>query len=226
VSTPTPIRIDACVDPAEHPALVAGAEQLGECLLVATGVAWPVQVRLLAPGSTPLPPAGALAFTIFSLLPETQRLDEPIAVTDRRWRDTLRPFVERGSAVFVCTVFRSTGEPSTAAGAASALLERIRRLNLLAVELSHALGVWVIDFDRALAHVGARALQSDYRLGGRLAAEVAGHQIVWSLLAHGLDDGVSPQAQETAKTFHGDLQRIDALIRRRLARHARSAGHG
>ena len=95
----------------------------------------------------------------------------------------------------------------------------------MAIRLSHALGVWVIDWDRALAHVGARALSCDYRLGGRLAAEVAGHQVAWALLSYGID-AAPPQAQERAKTFHGDLQRIDALIERRLKRRGRAAQLG
>ena len=221
--TVAPIRIDAVVAEAERAAIVAGAEQLSEALSDATGAPWPVQVGFHATvpsaGST-----GANAFVILSLLPETAAT-EPIEDTESRWRARLAALVERGAPVFLCTVFRSPASPPAGPGTPNPRLDRIRRLNLMAIRLSQALGVWVIDWDRALAHVGARALSCDYRLGGRLAAEVAGHQVAWALLSYGID-AAAPQAQERAKTFHGDLQRIDALVERRLRRRGRAVQHG
>ena len=98
------------------------------------------------------------------------------------------------------------------------MLERIRRLNRLAAELSRETGAYVADIDRAFAHIGARTLRSDYRLQGRLAAEVGGHAIAWTLLSGPLDDWIEPEIQQAARTFLGGLQQIDALVNRRLAR--------
>ena len=75
----------------------------------------------------------------------------------------------------------------------------------------------VIDIDRAFAHIGARALGTDYRLSGRLAAEAGGHALAWSLLALGLDDVIAPEVQERASAFEGGLREINTLVSRRLA---------
>jgi hypothetical protein len=214
-----PIRIEALVDAAEHAGLVAGAEQLSEALGAASGgPAWPVSLTLRgldeAVAAEPAPDA-----IIASLLPETGDLSEPIAATEARWRRRVERLQATGAPVFVCTVFRHVRQ-----GAAPGLRERIRRLDRMAVELSHTLGVAVVDFDRAMAHIGARALNSDYRLSGVLAAEVAGHTIAWSLLSYGLDQAVDPTVQERARAALGGLQQIDALVSRRLA--ARAAARG
>jgi hypothetical protein len=121
-----------------------------------------------------------------------------------------------GPPVFVRTVFRHVRDRAKDGGAAH-LVERIRRLNRMAVELSHELGIAVIEIDRAFAHIGGRALESDYSVTGPLAAEVSGHTTVWSLLSFGLDDIVDPGLQEKAKALLGGLSRIDALVSQRLA---------
>ena len=96
----------------------------------------------------------------------------------------------------------------------------------MATELSRELGLMVVDLDRAMAHLGAQTLRCDYRLGSELAAEVVGHQVVWSLLSFGLDEAAAPEIQEKAKAFHGDLQQINTLVRRRLAARRAKAAHG
>ncbi len=94
--------------------------------------------------------------------------------------------------------------------------ERIRRLNLFALELSHDTGVGIIDIDRALTHIGARQLGADYRLAGRIAAEVAAHTIVGSILLAGLDDAAAPEVLHGAAQFQGALWQIGTLLQRRL----------
>jgi hypothetical protein len=216
MSPPSPIRIEALVDPAERPGMVAAAEQLSECLGAADdGRAWPVRLNFLSPGEG-LGDGPPPSVVIASLLSEVARPDEPIAETEVRWRAYLERLQASGAPVLVRTVFRHlSGRPN--AGAVSPLLVRIRRLNLMAAHLSHVLGVGVIDIDRAFAHIGGKVLQTDYRLGGVLAAEVAGHTTAWSLLSFGLDEAVEPGLQERAKSVLGGLQRIDALVGRRLS---------
>jgi hypothetical protein len=212
MSAPPTISLEALISPGEKAAMIAAAEQLSECLSAATGgQAWPVRLNVRASGDVPAsPPPSAI---IVSLAPEAARVDEPFARTRARWWAYLERLTASGAPVFVCTVFRRVPD-----GPASPVLERIRRLNLMAVEASHELGVAVIDIDRAFAHIGGRILQTDYRLSGVLAAEVAGHTAVWSLLSFGLDDVIDPELQEKAKAILGDISQIDTLVNRRLAR--------
>lgn len=222
MTAPIPIAIEARIDPAEQAALIAGAEQISEHLSIAAGgPTWPVRLKLTPPGA-PLAEDGPPHVIVTSMLPETRRLADPMPVVEARWRAELDRLTASGATVFVCTVFRHVAA-RTKDGSASPMLERVRRLNRLAMDLSHAFGVGVIDFDRDLAHVGGRALHSDHELTGVLAAEVAGHAVAWALLSVGLDEVVDPEVQERAKAALGDMRGIDALINRRLARR-RAAG--
>jgi hypothetical protein len=216
MSGTAPISLEAIVDSAEQPGMIAAAEQLSEHLTAASdGAAWPVRLNFRPPGAQ-VPASPTPTAIIVSLAPEASRTDEPFAGTQARWRTYLEALQAAGAPVFVCTVFRHVRERDKDGGA-SPVLERIRRLNMMAAELSHDLGVAVIDIDRAFAHIGGRILQTDYRQGGVLAAEVAGHTTVWSLLSFGLDEAIDPMVQEKAKTVLGGLQQIDALVGRRLA---------
>jgi hypothetical protein len=82
---------------------------------------------------------------------------------------------------------------------AERLRVRIARLNLLAAEISRETGCNVIDIDRVLADIGARALQTDYRLAGRYAAEAVAATIALTLLSLGLDEYATYETQETAR---------------------------
>ena len=137
---------------------------------------------------------------------------------EARWRhrvDTL--MAASAHPVFLCTILRhvarrpeATGEPTR-----ERILKRIRRLNLMIAELSQATGVGVIDIDRTLAHIGARALQTDYRLTGSMGAETAGRVIVSALLDTGLDDLVDLDRLNEAR-------RLDAVFE--TPAHARDHG--
>ena len=117
---------------------------------------------------------------IASLMPELARDDEPVPQIVRRWRENVSPLIAATiPAVFVCTVFRCIANyPAISKPEELTLIERIRRLNLVAVELSHETGAMVIDIDRIFAHLGARALRTNYLLNGPAAAEVAGHALL------------------------------------------------
>lgn len=201
--------MDAC----EHPAMLAGAQQLAEALKAATGADWPIQLRYWEPGAAPATSEPG-SVTVLSLLPDVDRA-EPFAETEARWRARLALLAAGAAPVLICTVFRCIADRRTPAGLER--IERIRRLNRMAADLSHDLGATIVDIDRAFAHIGGRILQTDYRLNGRLAAEVAGHALVWSLLSLGIDDIVSPEVQDRARAFHGSLREINTLVSRRLA---------
>jgi hypothetical protein len=211
VSALKPIVIHAEVDMRERPAVIAGVQQLSEALRAAAGVDWPIQLTFWDAGQLRELPAGSLA--VLSLLADAEH-DEPFDKAAARWRGRSERLTAQGAPVLVLTVFR-VAERSTPDG--QRMLERIRRLNRLAVDLSHDIGVTVVDIDRAFAHIGARILATDYRLEGRLAAEVGGHALTLCLLTLGLDDTVPPETQERARAYHGPLREIDTLVRRRLA---------
>ena len=208
-----PIMIEAEADEAERPAILAGAQQLAEALANATGADWPIQLRFWAPGEAAATSAAG-AVLVLSLLPEVAR-DEPFAETEARWRTRLADLVTGSAPVLLCTVFGHVAGRRDPDG--PRIVERIRRLNRMTAELSHDFAVSVVDIDRAFAHIGGRTLQTDYRLSGRLAAEVGGHTLAWSLLALGLDDAIPPEVQDRARDFEGSLQQINTLVSRRLA---------
>lgn len=216
MSERVPVVIKAQAVESENRGLLSAAELLSECLGTAEGGGdWPVRLHVDVPGADLVrPPPSVL---IVSLLHEVERSQEPFAETEARWRARVELLLAHGAPVFLRTVFRHVAEPRD--GAPSPLLERIRRLNRMAVGLSHSHGVGVIDLDRACAHIGGRWLQSDWRLRGTLAAEVAGHATAWSLLSGGLDEVVDPDLQEKAKASLGGLPQIIDLINRRLERH-------
>jgi hypothetical protein len=223
VSIAAPIVLAFSAPEREWPGAVAAAEMLSESLgEVSGGAAWPVRLNLLAPDAAIADAAPAPTAVILSLGDEALRLDEPIAATKARWTQRLEALGDLGVPLFVMTVFRHVPDWR---GAGAARLERIRRLNLMAIDLSQALGVGVVDLDRALTHIGARNARCDWRLGGVLAAEVAGHTLAWSLLALGLDEVVDPGGQQAAGAVLGGLNAINTLVSRRLTR-KRDAAHG
>lgn len=221
MSPPAPLLIEAMVDGAELPALVAAAEQLSERLDAGGGKGWPIDLRAGERDPAAYVPAPSLVVT--SLLRDAARTGEPLADTERRWRGRLHGLVAGGAAhrVFLCTVFRYVADRAAPGVAPRApdVTERIRRLNGMAVELSHDTGVNVVDIDAVFGLVGARALRSDYRMAGPVAAEVAGYAVASSLLlAGGLDDFVPPEVEGRARAGHGGLSGLAEAVNRRLAR--------
>ncbi len=213
------LLIDAIVDESERPALVAAGEQLAEGLTAASGGSWPVAVRfrasLAAVDSQDQP-----AVVVASLLPELHRVEESLAAIDARWRAQLQSLAgEPRPEVLICTIFRHVAEVKSdeRPDRRTALRERIRRLNLLAIDLSHDTGASLADFDRVFAHLGARPLATDHRLAGRAAAEVAAYTIVSGIIGLGLDEAMSPELQEQVRQFQGPLWDIGKLVERRLA---------
>jgi hypothetical protein len=88
---------------------------------------------------------------------------------------------------------------------------RIRRLNLLAAEISREHGAVVIDIDRLLADVGARRLGTDYRLQGAAAADLAGNSIAMEIILNGLDAFASVDVQDRARAVLAEYKSAVAL---------------
>ena len=213
-----PVVLDAIVTPAERPALIAASEQLGESLTAATGDGANVRLRFptaLAAIDLGEPPD----LVVMSMLGDALSAAEPITAVESRWRNQLQSFQSSATTanVFVCTIFRHVpGSLDSSDQHDTPSVERIRRLNLLAAELSHDLGIAVVDVDRVFAHIGARSLHADYRMNGAMAAETAAYAIVSSVLASGLDDLIAPDVQERARQHQGKLSQIGKLLNRRL----------
>ena len=193
--------IEAVVHELERPALARAGRQLVDALSTASGSRQSTTLRF-RPSLAAISPSSERIVVVASLLREIEA-EEPLAETEARWRDQLLSLEKLGNAsAFVCTVFRHVGsreQPS--------LVERILRLNLLAVQLSHATGVGVIDIDRIFGYFGGRLLQTDYRLVGEMATEMAGHTIVAGILASGLDDVIPPDVQERAQSVQAGMLR-------------------
>jgi hypothetical protein len=213
VTAITPINIVALDHKSGNPAFIIAGKKLCHCLSEAAGCDWPVVLHLSAiGGDIPLSPKPA-AIIASPGWQEADRVEEPFANTETRWRNYLNTLLATGAPVFICTVFRHIPGRS-GSGVPAPILERIRRLNRLVIQLSHDLGVGVIDIDRALAHAGAQKLQTDYRLSGELAAEFVGHVVALTLLSCGFDEVVDPELQEKARHALGGLH---DLIARRLS---------
>ncbi|HLK23908.1 MAG TPA: hypothetical protein VKT30_04550 [Caulobacteraceae bacterium] len=217
MSALTPIKIRAEVDVVERPAVLFGAQKVAKALRAVTGVDWPIELTICEMGGLS---AAAGDIAVLSLLSELGR-EEPFEETVARWRSRTERLVADGVIVMLLTVFRAVSERRTPQG--QRLIERIRRLDRMALDLSHDVGVTVVDIDRALAHVGGRVLGTDYRISSRLAADVAGHSFALSLLSLGLDDNIPPATQERARTHLGPLREIDSVVRRRIAKARQAA---
>jgi len=209
MSSPATIRIVAQVGESERAGMAIGAELLGRSLLAARiGVRQDVSLTI-APASVAAEVLPEAHVHIASLLPELQRPFPPADLADR-----MAALQARAPLVFLCTIFRHVSDRDRTGGA-NDLLVRIRALNLMAIELSHALGVRLIDVDRVLAYFGGRPLGTDYRLGGPVAPGVVGHAMATAILSGGLDDLVDPLLQDKAKASLGGPERALKLARLR-----------
>jgi hypothetical protein len=226
MAVPIPLLIEAVITETERPALVATVELLQASLSSASGANWPVKAR--AHSSVASVGSQSPFVAVLSLLPYAAS-PEPMAQVEARLRREIALLNEKSAAgVFLCTIFRVVSNKALAEKnpAKPPSVERIRRLNLLATELSCDLGTYVADLDRIFAYLGARLLRTDYRLVGRLAPAAAAHSIAAAILAAGLDDLIPPEIQEQAKRFQGDVAALVRAGARRLSEAESAQTHG
>ena len=200
------LAIEAVVDPLERAPVSVAVKLLVDALSVASGTPHSTTLRFRdSLGSIGRPSERTVV--VASLLREIAVGDERLEDTEIRWRDQLKSLEHLGiQSTLICTIFRHVGSREN-----PGLVERIARLNLMAVRLSHATGVGVVDIDQAFGYPGGRLLQTDYRLGGRLAAQLAGHTIVENILGAGLDDVIPPDVLERAQKVQMGM--LDGLRR-------------
>lgn len=200
---------------AEHPPFQAAARQLAHWIGTASGINHPIALHLRK--TLELREIGGPGVIVVSLLNEVASIRIPFAEVAARWhRQAAALTSATPRPVFFCTVFRHVPAPADPpeGWSRASLLERIRRLNLLAAELSQATGAYVIDIDRTLAHFGASPLRTDYALAGKQGAEVAGDVIAAALLGAGLDDLVDAEVLEEARQLHGGLEGLAKRLHR------------
>jgi len=190
--------IAAAVTENEGNALTLAVEQMRQLFARVSQREWKIECELR--DDLRFDPERKPAVYIVSLLTQLDA-NEPVDRLRGRLHAELSNLVAQQPAVYLCTVFRGCEDDPPK-------LERIRRLNLLAVDLSHDLNVGVIDFDRQFADIGARPLQSNHRLEGRGACEIAAYVIVKALFATGaFDDHIDAETIEAARLiFDRSLQ--------------------
>jgi hypothetical protein len=198
MTDPVTITLKAIVDRGEQAAITQAATLLQRCLSAAA--AGPVAVRCQFENSFDAVTASAEpCVVIASLLLEVANYQQPWPTVVDRLSKTYRELASADpTSVFLCTVFRHV--PADDFDAQSRLI-RIRRLNLLAAELSRETGLSVIDLDRCLADIGAVNLQADYRLQGLQAAGVVSREIALAIVSAGLDAYLPFEVQDTAKAL-------------------------
>jgi len=201
-----PIPIVAMVSMAERAAVDGACRNIVRALGEARGTPWQCDCRFV-PGHADLQNAHAGSILVSSLVLEVDA-PEPWTDVEQRLHGIYAGLCARGDPVFICTVLRHTGagEPD-----ASRRRIRIRRLNLLAAEISREHGAFVIDIDRQLADVGARRLGTDYRLQGAAAADMAGNAIAMEIILNGLDTLASVDVQDRARAMLADYKSAVAL---------------
>ena len=204
MTTAVTIPIRAVVDGHEEAAVRLASARLESSLSAASGA--PVVVSCTFEPALDSLDADQACVVITSPLAEVANHQEPWPSVERRLRQSYQRLAGRDDVVvFICTVLRHVSADEGAEQTESKRV-RIRRLNLLAAEISRETGIYVIDLDRSLADIGALALQTDYRLNGSYASEVAAKFMALAVISAGLDAFVSFEVQDQAKTMVAQSQ--------------------
>jgi hypothetical protein len=190
------IPIVAVVTPDERLVVERAAEDLADALSQATGQPWTCHCHFV-PALNAVAPVPADSVIITSLGVSLARPDRPWMEIERELEQSYAALCQTGVPVLICTLLRHVGEEGDP-GAVAHTRRRIRQLNLLATELSRAYGALIIDLDRVLADIGARRLNTDYRLRGAQAINLAGIAVAQCVTADALDAFVDVDAQQAA----------------------------
>lgn len=190
----TRIQIAAFVTENERLALSSGGGLLSRAL-EAEGAALDYAA---VSSSAELSQAAAGTIRLMSMATQLASVDTPWAEVQAELSAWISDIAGTGDPVLVATVFRCITAEQDPEGR---LLTRIRRLNLLAAELSREFGVFVVDLDRVLTDIGGMALDTDYRLQGKLAADVAGQALAMCVATNALDLYIPFEAQERTLAY-------------------------
>jgi hypothetical protein len=207
-----PPRIIAAIGgESQRDAMVAAAGRLSHSVGLALGADWPVQLQLIGLDDPEIPPG----LVIVASPMDDPASNDPLALIEARWIARIGRYRSAGhDRILLCNMFRHIDPQVRPAGG----IERIRRLNLLAIRLSREWGVEVVDVDRLLALCGARTVGADYRGGGAAAARLTGHAIANAILQGDMAASLPATAQARASATQGDLRDIPWLIERYASR--------
>lgn len=193
---PRTLSLIAAASGNEAGAVQAAGSRLAACLGEADGSSWTVGVEF-APDRGSLAASPPDAICVISLAAPLADLDAPWAEVEAGLHADLAALSAQDRRVVLLNVLRHI-EPGGDPAEDHRRLVRLRRLNLLAAQLSQTFSVSVADVDRDLADVGARRLETDYRLGGAAAADLAGWTLAACILANALDGLASFEVQDAA----------------------------
>ena len=181
----------------ERAAIERACGNIARALSQATGKSWMCDCRFVR--ELDLQNSDVAGSIIVTSLGSEVDAPERWEDAEPRLRKVYAGLCEPGHPVFICTVLRHTGDGDPATAMRRRI--RIRRLNLLAAEISREHGAFVIDIDRRLADVGARRLGTDYTLKGVAAEKLAGDAIAMEVVLNGLDGFVNVEVQDRARTL-------------------------
>jgi hypothetical protein len=191
------VVIQGVVGDCEAPGLLLAAQRLSETLGAASGETFHVGCSVVS-STDGVNRSGNPTIVITSMLNEVEDIGGPWPEVEERLRRRHLALAEDDRLiVYLLTVFRHVPAENDIARAKDRR-RRIRKLNLLAAELSRETGLFVIDIDRVLADIGARALATDYRLSGPFAADAVSKTIATTLLTTGFDAFAAFEVQEAA----------------------------
>lgn len=202
------VPIVAIAAETERAAIRRASGNIAQALSEATGKSWACDCRFIQ-GLDVQNPGISGSIVVTSLGSE---VDAPERWEDAepRLRKVYAELCEPGHPVFICTLLRHTGGSDSALAMRRRI--RIRRLNLLAAELSSEYGAFVIDIDRKLADVGARRLGTDYTLQGEAAEKLASDVIAMEIVVNGLDGFVGVDMQDRAKALLAQSKSTASLL--------------
>jgi hypothetical protein len=193
------VPLVAAVSANERGIVEQAASHLADSLSRASGESWTCPCRFVS-GLNELTGATSGSVVVTSLLLYLADVDRPWPEVEAELCTTYAALCEAGDPVLICTILRHVD----AAGdveRADHIRRRLRKLNLLATELSRRFGALVIDIDRVLADVGARRLETDYALGGPVAAEFASKTMALCIATNALDAFASVKIQDGARAI-------------------------
>jgi hypothetical protein len=193
------IVVAACATEGEQDILNAATRWIERAVTKASGTTWKC-VCVFDETLAGMAERAPVSLCIASLIPEVDKIGEAWPLTEKRLRASYAALAQKGVPVFVCTVLRHLSAEIEMTQA-DAMLLRVRRLNLLAAQLSLELGLYVVDVDRVLADGGARRFATDYRLTGGPATEVVAHFIATTVVTHGLEAVAPVEIHDTAREF-------------------------
>ena len=200
------ITLKSMVDHGQQAAVKRAAELLEAALSDAAGSQVSVRCQFVNSLEN-LKGSDERCVVIASLLSEVANHQQPWAAVANRLSESYRGLADAGNAdqnsVFICTVFRRV--PTNEIDVQSRLI-MIRRLNLLAAELSRETGFFVVDLDRCLADIGAAKIQTDYRLQGAYAEAIVAREIALAVVSAGLDAFLPFEVQDAAKLSIGQTE--------------------